>query len=82
MIFKISLDGKILDYEINSAEQKKLVQGFLRSNKDLKGLNISNIFERNPKFYNEVNELIKNTINTEQVLSQRFYYKVKSNVIV
>lgn len=81
MIFKVSVSGEVLDYEINSEEEKLIVTYFLKNDKDLIGRNINEIFIEVPEFLSEIKGFIKRAIKTEKILTQNFDYKL-NNVLI
>lgn len=81
MIFKVSLSGEVVDYEVNSNEQTIILESFAGSKSSLIGKNINEIFNKTPKFLKEIQSLIKKTIKTEKVVTQHFNYKFENTTI-
>jgi len=81
MIFKVSLPGEIVDYEVNSNEQTIILESFAGSKENLIGKNINEIFNKNPHFLKEIQTLIKKTIESEKVVTQHFDYDFNNTKI-
>lgn len=83
MIFKVSNTGVIIDYEINSEDQKMIVGEFMDKDNGLIGVNIKEIFGKNPDylFLDKMIEMINRTIKTEEVLTQNFEHTINNLLI-
>jgi PAS domain S-box-containing protein len=82
MIFKVSKTGEIIDFEVNSEEQRMIVDEFLNEENKLIGINIKQLFSKNPDhlFIDKMIKMINKTIKTEQVLTQNYEYVVNNSL--
>lgn len=82
MIFKVSKTGEIIDYEVNSEEQKVIIGDFLDKNNSLFGVNIRDLFSKSSDhlFLDKMIELINKVIKTEAVLTQNFEYPINNSL--
>jgi PAS domain S-box-containing protein len=81
LLIKVNRDGFVLDYEVNSQDQLKILKSFYKNIDHIIGENVSDIYKNNPKFYKKITTLINNTIKHNKVYTQNFNYKYKGKTL-
>ena len=81
LLVKVNKNGTVLDYEVNSTKQLKILKSFYKNLDNLIGSNVIDIYYRVPDFANKILLLINKSIKENKVFSQQFKYKYKGKIL-
>jgi PAS domain S-box-containing protein len=81
LLIKVNRDGFVLDYEVNSQDQLKILKSFYKNINNIIGVNVSDIYNNNPKFYKKITTLINKSIKNNKVYTHNFNYKYKGKTL-
>ncbi|MGV6860808.1 MAG: PAS domain S-box protein [Putridiphycobacter sp.] len=80
-LFKLDVDGKIIDVEVNSAVKKQIFNKKINDKSKIKNKFLNDFFDFKPAFGVKILNYINKTIKNDKVYTQNFDFEINQNKV-